>query len=410
MHNTIIGGVAMSYMEKATQECITEFMANIEYYPVLREEVILEGSFKIPMTELATVGIPFARLIQDATEKALCASALESMPPLYALNMRGYTGSLAAMHDGSGFLTSIIGTNGQGVIGQAAFVPVKTGEIVSAGTVAIDPVLILATVILLSVNQKLDAIQSSQQDILDYLKNKDKAELRANLKTLTGIQNNYKFNLINAQYKQTSANMAQAVKKVALTHIEQNRNILQNVLKSDKLIHSEKNVKERLADINETLFEYQIAVHLYAFATFEEILMIENYKTEYLQSVIREIEEQSMQYRDLYIECYDFIENYMNTSLQTGAAKGLAVFSKTAGEALAKVPVLRKGPVDEVLIKAGNKMQAMNENRKQELLKDLVEKQSTYIRPFIENIEMMNRLYNEPKIMLFDHENLYLIS
>lgn len=31
-----------------------------------------------------------------------------------------------------------------------------------------------------------------------------------------------------------------------------------------------------------------------------------------------------------------------------------------------------------------------------------------YVRPFVENIDSVNRLYNRPMEMLFDQENVYL--
>lgn len=40
---------------------------------------------------------------------------------LFAVDMRGYDGELAALHDGSEYISSVMGEHG-GVIGQVAFV------------------------------------------------------------------------------------------------------------------------------------------------------------------------------------------------------------------------------------------------------------------------------------------------
>ncbi|MBR5319674.1 MAG: hypothetical protein IKU46_08795 [Peptococcaceae bacterium] len=400
----------MNCVEETRKNAVIAEMVNVEYFPVLRDETILKENIKIPITELAAMGLPLAGVMQQVAEKTALAGALEGMSPLYALNMRGYSGSLAAMHDGSGFLTSVIGEGGQGVIGQAAFVPVNTGEIVSAGSVTINPVLMMATVMMLSINQKLDKIQVGQQEIMNYLKNKDKAELRAGMNMLIEIQNNYKYNLDNKEYKVAKIKMTQDIRKNAEEHGIANKKILKSILASGKMIHGNKEVNDRMGAIKEALQEYQIAVYVYAFAAFQETLLLENFKPEYLKSIIADIEEHSLQYREQYIECYDFMEEYMQTSVQSGAAKGLSVFTKKAGDAIAKVPILSKGPVDEALIDAGRKLQEMGEKSRERELKNLSKKQSSYIRPFVENIELMNRLYNEPKVMLFDSVNLYLVS
>lgn len=41
-------------------------------------------------------------------------------------------------------------------------------------------------------------------------------------------------------------------------------------------------------------------------------------------------------------------------------------------------------------------------------MKALVERQSNYARPFIDNIETINRLNNNPVQLLVDNDNLYI--
>lgn len=41
-------------------------------------------------------------------------------------------------------------------------------------------------------------------------------------------------------------------------------------------------------------------------------------------------------------------------------------------------------------------------------MKEFIEKQDTHINPFIENINAVNRLYNQPIELIFDYENIYI--
>ena len=41
-------------------------------------------------------------------------------------------------------------------------------------------------------------------------------------------------------------------------------------------------------------------------------------------------------------------------------------------------------------------------------MQTLVDKQNSYVTPFVENIKAVNRLYNRPLEIIFDRENLYL--
>ena len=43
-------------------------------------------------------------------------------------------------------------------------------------------------------------------------------------------------------------------------------------------------------------------------------------------------------------------------------------------------------------------------------MQKLIERQSNFVRPFIDNINMINDLYNKPLQMLVDKDNLYIAS
>ena len=84
--------------------------------------------------------------------------------------------------------------------------------------------------------------------------------------------------------------------------------------------------------------------------------------------------------------------------------------NKFTGEAIAKVPLISKTQIDETLISTGEKFGELDSKRTSETMKQFLEKQSAYVRPFIENINKINSLYNQPLELLFDTENLYLMA
>lgn len=42
-------------------------------------------------------------------------------------------------------------------------------------------------------------------------------------------------------------------------------------------------------------------------------------------------------------------------------------------------------------------------------MKQFENNQSSCVRPFVENINTVNRLYNQPMELVFDQENIYLV-
>ena len=99
---------------------------------------------------------------------------------------------------------------------------------------------------------------------------------------------------------------------------------------------------------------------------------------------------------------------YSNSSIQSTLLKGLKTVSKATGEAFAKVPVLGKGQIDKALIDTGNKLDQLGAQRTVQQMRRLVDRQSSCVRPFIENIESVELLYNNPISMVFDKETVYI--
>ena len=66
--------------------------------------------------------------------------------------------------------------------------------------------------------------------------------------------------------------------------------------------------------------------------------------------------------------------------------------------------------VDENLIGAGEKIESHRERRVQTAMHQLFERQSSCVRPFIDSISTVSRLYNEPVTLIFNDDTLYLGS
>jgi hypothetical protein len=97
-------------------------------------------------------------------------------------------GHLAAFQDGSGYLGSVLNAGNQ-VAGQATLTPLVC-----------NPTMLFMAAALANIDKKLDSIQETQQEILDFLVQKDKSELKGDLNFLSDVLNNYKYNWNNEKY------------------------------------------------------------------------------------------------------------------------------------------------------------------------------------------------------------------
>ena len=67
----------------------------------------------------------------------------------------------------------------------------------------------------------------------------------------------------------------------------------------------------------------------------------------------------------------------------------------------------KDGQVDENLIEAGEKVDKFNDKRTENTIQNLSKDYTVCALPFVDNINAVNKIYNEPMEVLFDSENLY---
>ncbi|PKM61875.1 MAG: hypothetical protein CVU99_01615 [Firmicutes bacterium HGW-Firmicutes-4] len=126
----------------------------------------------------------------------------------------GVVGELVKSKDGTGFRGIIKDSAGQ-FVGQPVFTP-ATGNIETMKTVIpVDPMTLVIAVALINIEKKLDDILETQKEILEFLKQQEKAKLRGNLNVLEDVLNNYKYNWDNEKYK---TNKHITVQEITGTH------------------------------------------------------------------------------------------------------------------------------------------------------------------------------------------------
>lgn len=138
--------------------------------------------------------------------------------------------------------------------------------------------------------------------------------------------------------------------------------------------------------------------------------LVGNYDKEYLSGISEKLDDYSMKYRELYTQCYEEISGYSSTSIQSSLLKGLSKTTKAVGKIVERIPVVGDTQADETLIAAGEKLGDIGTEKIRKQMSQLIERQSNFVRPFIDNIDTVNRLNNNPVQLLVDKDNLYIAT
>ena len=384
----------MNELETARKNELLKAMSATELAPLeVKNEISVQTYSKIPLSRLTALGTgfePVVSAIQQVTSHGQATSGF------YKVNIPKGT-HLAQFKEKSGFLGTAVGEHG--IVGQAQLNPLLC-----------DPTMLLVAAALANIDKKLDAIQEVQQEMLDFLTQKEKSALKADLNFLMDIQNNYKYNWNSEKYKAANHAKVLDIRQEAARQIDFYQEQIKKQLGKKALLHSDHDVQKMLEKVQGEFKEYQLALYIYGFAYFLEVVLQENYEKAYLSAIAKRIDKMAFQYREFYSLAYSQIENLSKSSLQAHLFGGLSAINKGAGTAIAKIPGINKSQIDETLIEAGERIGAYKNRRVQTTMQQLLERQSSCVRPFIDNINAVNRLYNEPVTLIFNHDTLYLGS
>lgn len=373
---------------------ILQMMNDASLCPMLQEsEVGVTNYTPLPLSRLAAYGTAFQPLA-TAVQTAVSGAGGSG---IYYVNTAGKT--MFQIKGTKDYIGSLQTSTGMVGGGQARMTPL-----------ACDPTMLFMAAALANIDKKLDAIQDMQQEMMDFLVQKEKADLKGNLKFLHDVLDNYKYNWNNTMYKNSNHIKVLDIRQEAEKKIAFYREQIIAKVNKKSFLHSDQTVNKQLQAVQDKFKDYQLALYLLGFSSFLEVMLLENYNADYLSGISSKLEDYSFKYRELYTKCYDEIEVYSSTSVQSSVLKGIAKASNSVGKFVEKIPVISKGQADEALIAAGDKLDKINSGKHRKQMSTLIEHQSNSVRPFIDNIDTVNELYNKPVQLLVDKDNLYFAT
>lgn len=373
------------------KKALVQTIMDVEYYPpskLIEMNIDVSRMQSYPIEKAAALGVAFKPLSQLAS-----FSASGGKSGFYFVNTYGKE----MFKSGSQFIGNLKAADG-GV----------GGGIARLTQIPIDPTLLFMSVAIMAVEKKLDVILEVQKEMLAFLEMKEEAKLKGNLNALSDVLNNYKFNWDNDKYKGHKHILIQDIKREAEQSIILYSERLAKALNKKNFFHNDQEVKSTLTKTINGLNDYQLALYLFSFSSFLEVMLLENFDTNYLNSIANKILEYSDNYSTLYGMCAEKINNDSNTSLEGHALKGLSRLSRSAGKIVEKIPVISKSQLDENLIKASDALHEINTKRTESVMFLLADSQTNYVNSFVENIHIVDDLYNKSARLMFDSENIYI--
>ena len=298
-------------------------------------------------------------------------------------------------------------TNGS--FSQAHLFKADAQAFTSTTILPIDPVTLATAIAIADINKKLDGIQKTVGEILDYLKLQKQSELQAALQTLVDALNDYGVNCSNERYMGSAHEQVLAIKRLALEQLNMHRPLVESKLSAKAPMELRAVVESRMDAALDELKQYQLATYTYCFSVFMDPMLSDNFSHAKLETTVEKIRKASLEYRELYTKCYDAIESSARDSVDNALLGSVASAGKALSKVVAATPVGDHTPIDEALKGAGNGLDKFNSDQNNRLLEKLREAKSPDVFAFQEHTEFVDDLYNKPSSILTDGQNLYLV-
>lgn len=385
---------------------IIQAAVGMDFHPVKRKENIdLDRYVKIPMTEFSGLGAMFAEM-SPAFRTVTMTTRVNTKGLYRCVFPEGVSGYLADFKNGSGQLGTIINKNG--IAGQAHWHRVHSIFKEQTFSVPVSPLNMFMAAAIIGMDRKLDQVQKLGEEILNYQKEKDKAEQEANFEELLDVYDKYKYNLEDKDWQRLKYNDVQNIRRSTLARMKQLHTQIEKSMDKHDLVHNTLQTNLMVNDVQKNFQMYRLADYMYSFATFLEVILQGNFSRDYLNAIYKDINEQAEDYRNFYMECHSKLEHSSKTTVGSKLLQGFAKLSGDAGRTLHKIPIVEKGPLDEALVDAEKSVNAYSDKMTERTLQEFTDNMQSGAEQFSESVQNINSLYNSPMEVLVDGENVYL--
>ena len=390
------------------EELVAKQLASTKIHLALTQErADVSGAIKLPLERIPQLGIVLASL--PSASRTITNTV--SVPMLLQLTDKFGNpldpSILQSFKDGSGLMGSY--RDAAKGFGQARF-HVAEGDIATSVTqVPYDPTSLFIAAAIAQINQKLDSIQESVDEMFEYMRQRDKANMRGDLKTLADILNSYSINYDDATYMANAHMKVLDIKHASTRDMEMFRSQAQAGLEKKGFIEVRDSVGKRLDKVLDYLKDCQLATYIHAFSLFLEPMLAQNFEPAKLADAAAKIEADSLAYRELYTKCYDALEASTADAFDAALLGGIASADKMLGRAIAATPIGEFTPIDEALEGAGEDIGKFNKHLSEKLIEKLHQAKTPDVTPFKQSVKEIDTLYNRPAQIAVDAENVYIL-
>lgn len=362
---------------------------------IAERECDLSKAVRIPYTDAVLAGGSLAQLA-PALKSIISGNSVGNGSLVRVAFQAGVKGNLNV--DKAGNALASISKNGGG-LAQARLIPVDPATLATQAAMA---------AILMDINKKLDNIQQTQQKILDFLEQDKQAEQQANLNILNDIKEGYEHNWDNAQYLQNHHMKVLDIKQTAEKNIIFYQGQIAATIRKMPALHLDQVVRDTIASLGKQFSDYRMALYLFSYASFMEVMLLGNFREAYLDQVASKVQLYNERYQTQFFECRDMIKKFSSETVENKVRAGLGNAGKTLGKLAGSVSILSQRQIDGWIQEKSEKLLKSNDEKAEKAVALFSADEKIGSELFIDRLRNVRLISNHANEILFDKEALYV--
>lgn len=367
---------------------LIERIMEVEYVPNLELKTYdIDNIPSFPIDNLASLG-SIAKPLTEIISKISSSGG----SGLYYVNTFGKS----MFQSSGGYIGSLKAASGAVGGGQAIMTPC-----------AFNPVSLAAACTVMVIEHKINQITEGQKEINNFLIYKEQAKIKANINTLLEILNDYKYNSDNEKYKNNKHILVQSIKNESEQSILLLESLIENKTNKKNGIHFSGKAKDYTKESINRLNDLQLGIYQYAFSSFLEIMLLENFDEKYIDSIIKSINVHKENYESLSIKVKEKVRALSETSVQNGMARGSSKLIYGTGTLIEK-SFLKKTHLGEKMIDKGLQMNNNIDSKIDERVELISDCNKKLTEPFEKTLIFVKQIQSNDYCIAFDKSNLYL--
>ena len=271
-----------------------------------------------------------------------------------------------------------------------------------------NPATIMIAISLSEIEKEIIEIKSICNNILSFLENDKESEIEADVKTLIRVITEYKYNWQDEQYINNNHKIVMDIKRTGMKNINFYQKQIYENMKKKNIFMTNKTINYNQNELEKNFSYYRLSLYVYSFATFLEIMLLENFQKEYLLSKKEELETLSNEYINNYQEALKYVKKEANKSIQGNLLSSISSAGKAIGDLSEKIQVIKDKKIDTWFNKNSDNIKNISQNMKNNFSLKFEEMNNPNTKIFIDKIKFINDIYNNVKNIYFDNKKLYL--